>query len=326
MATPKVTGNETGRVPAPAVEHREGASRRSRLLAVFLRVFVRPVLAAYGRLPKLPWPFGLIDRMAFVLRARHGTERSAVRLPNCRAEWVHAKGAGSRRAVLYLHGGAFVCCGLRTHRRLASEMSAAAGGPVLNVDYRMLTAAVPISAAVADGVDGYRWLLDQGFGREEIVIAGDSAGGYLAFQVALAVAGQGLPAPAAVVAMSPLTDLDPSAKLAHPNARLDPVFPPAVLTAVGELAERVAGERGNGMSPVDADLGAMPPTLIQAGSTELLLPDAELMARRLAGAGVAVRLQVWERQVHVFQAAADLIPEGRTAIGEIRDFLDEVAG
>nr|WP_271211312.1 alpha/beta hydrolase fold domain-containing protein [Rhodococcus wratislaviensis] len=47
------------------------------------------------------------------------------------------------------------------------------------------------------GVDGYRWLLGQGFDAEKIVIAGDSAGGYLTFMTALTLADLHLPCPAA---------------------------------------------------------------------------------------------------------------------------------
>ncbi|WP_246257538.1 alpha/beta hydrolase [Amycolatopsis anabasis] len=314
----------------PVVEHRGRGSRRSRVLALFLRVFVRPVLVAYGRFPHLPWPFGLIDRLAFWMRSLPGTERAPVALPDCRAEWIQARKATGNRVVLYLHGGAFICCGLRTHRRLVSEISAAGRCPVLTVDYRMLPRA-PISSSVTDGVHGFRWLLDQGFRPEEIVVAGDSAGGFLAFQVALAVVQRRLGTPAAVVALSPLTDLDPARKCEHPNASLDPVFPTSVLSAVADLAAKtearvfVDGSPGPALSPVDADLGELPPVLIQAGSTEMLLPDSELMADRLAAAGVGVTLQIWDRQVHVFQAAADLVPEGRAAIREIGTFLRQAA-
>ena len=55
-----------------------------------------------------------------------------------------------------------------------------------------------ISSAVADALDGYRWLHETGYGAGDIVVAGDSAGGYLAFMTALSVAAAGLPKPAGV--------------------------------------------------------------------------------------------------------------------------------
>ncbi len=52
--------------------------------------------------------------------------------------------------------------------------------------------------------------------------------------------------------------------------------------------------------------------------------DAELMARRLQLAGVSAELQVWEKQVHVFQAAAGIVPESGRALAEIGRFVREL--
>src|SRR6188474_973299 len=70
------------------------------------------------------------------------------------------------------------------HRALVSCLSRSADAPVLSVGYRMLPR-YPISSAVADALDGYRWLCETGYGDGDIVVAGDSAGGYLAFMTAL---------------------------------------------------------------------------------------------------------------------------------------------
>jgi len=72
-------------------------------------------------------------------------------------------------------------------------------------------------------------------------------------------------------------------------------------------------------------LAAMPPALIHIGPNVVLMADAELMANRLASAGVPCDLQVWDRQVHVFQAAASWVPEARTAIAEIGTFVRALA-
>ena len=73
------------------------------------------------------------------------------------------------------------------------------------------------------------------------------------------------------------------------------------------------------LSPVNHDLRGLAPTLIQVGSTEVLRVDAELMAERLAEAGVPVRLQVWNGQIHDFQIGN--LPESRAAVEEIGSFV-----
>jgi acetyl esterase/lipase len=75
---------------------------------------------------------------------------------------------------------------------------------------------------------------------------------------------------------------------------------------------------------VEADLSSLPPVTIHASSDELLLPDAELMARRLGAAGIRCDLHLWDGQIHDFPLAADVLPEGRRAIRYIGDFVREV--
>lgn len=307
-------------------DFRRGASIRSQVLSTTMRLTVRPVIHLWSISPRTILPPAILEALAAYLPVLPGTAWEPVTLDDCGAEWLAAEGVDSERAILYLHGGAFVSCGLNTHRRMVSRISAAADARVLNVDYRMLPRNT-INHAVADGLAGYRWLLDAGYSADEIVVAGDSAGGYLAFMTALAALDADLPRPAAVVVMSPLLDLDPSNKAAHPNARRCSVFTLGAVRALTDLVDHVEtrfavdGVAPDRVSPVDADLTGLPPTLIQVGSTEMLLADAELMASRLVSAGVPCDLQVWDRQVHVFQAAS-WVPEAREAVREIANFVE----
>lgn len=306
-------------------EYFPGASLRSQVLAHTLRMTVKPLLGVWAQWPSPLWPAGVIDHAAKILPPLDGATHQRVRLENCDAEWIHARNVVGETVVLYLHGGGFLTCGLNTHRRLVTRISASARAAVLSVDYRMMPRH-PIGDSVADGVDGYRWLLGQGFGAGQIVIAGDSAGGYLTFLTARALADLGLPRPAGLVALSPLMDMDPAGKLAHPGADRCAVFPRSVLAALAGVADRVdrrepTGAREPRVSPVDGVLEGLPPVLIQVGSTDIFYPDAELMTQRLAAAGVPVTLEVWDRQIHVFHVAADVIPEAQRAIAQIGEFV-----
>lgn len=310
----------------------KGTSTQSRLLGFGLRHSVRPILGAWARLPFQIMPPNLVDHLARLLPVHEGTMWRSVALTACPSEWLQAKGvddihAGNDHAILYFHGGAFLTCGLNTHRRLVSRISFAAKQPVLNVGYRQMPHE-PIVDTIADCVDGFRWLVDQGYKPENITIAGDSAGGYLAFSVARAVIDKGWGRPAGVVAISPLLDMDPSRKLNHPNADRCQTFPKhaiARLTAMADRLEVKRGVSGLRVCPVNMPMSDLPPTLIHIGSHEVLMADAELMANRLVSAGVPCELQVWDRQVHVFHAAAGWVPEARIAIDEIGKFVRALA-
>jgi acetyl esterase/lipase len=291
------------------------------------RLIVKNAVRAWAIQPDLHWPLEYVDELAGLLpRLPSSASVEPVRLDDCAAEWVRAPGVSSQRAILYLHGGAFLTCGLNTHRSLVTRLSKAADAGVLTVGYRKLPSH-QIADAIEDGLCGLRWLLDRGYDGEQLVVAGDSAGGYLAFMTTLAAIRAGLPRPAGVAAISPFTDPDPTRKLRHRNARRCSMFTRGALSMfaryLGEARIPTCSAR-RVESPVEADLSSLPPVAIHASSDELLRPDAELMAERLQFSGVRCDLHLWDGQIHDFPLAADILPEGRRAIRYLGDFIQEV--
>lgn len=224
-----------------------------------------------------------------------------------------------RKAILYLHGGGYIVGSAASNIGLPLRIGPAAGAPVLSVEYR-LAPEHPFPAAVDDGLAAYRWLLTNGHEGRDIAVMGDSAGGGLAVAVALAARQARLPLPAAVVALSPLTDVTPSSDTRVTLAPYDPIV-------VGDPTERFglyvgkADPRDPLISPVYADFAGFPPLLIQVGTREVLLSDAVRLARRAREAGVDVTLDVWEGMWHVWQDHAQA-PEARAASEEIGRFLE----
>lgn len=307
-----------------------GMSTRSRLWAHGARLGVAPIVRAWMAAPEIAWPLGWVDAAAALRPRPRGVTVRETDLPNCRAEWVRAGAAGTGHAILYLHGGAFLTCGLNTHRALVAALSAAADAPVLSVGYRMLPRH-PVGSAVEDAIDGYRHLLDIGYRGDDIVVAGDSAGGYLAFMTALSLARLDLPAAAGVAAISPLTSV--AARSGRPrDAAALPLFPARARQAFARYLTRVHrritvdGEPGPLMSPLDEDVGKLPPVLIHAGADELLSEDAELMAARLWESGVPCELHLWEGQVHAFPVVMGATSESRDAVDSVGRFVRAATG
>ncbi|MDV6011729.1 alpha/beta hydrolase fold domain-containing protein [Haloechinothrix sp. LS1_15] len=241
-------------------------------------------------------------------------------------EWVRGHRATGEGVVLYFHGGGFFFCGLNTHRRCAARISAGSGMPVLNVAYRQLPV-TDLHGSITDCLTAYRWLLDQGYRADRIVFAGDSAGGYLSVATALRAREAGLAVPAGIVAMSALFEIDSTARLLHANTRSETYIPIRHLPTLsrwwsgdGELA---AGDRRPALSPVDADLTGLPPTLLVAAESEVLRLDSELMAQRLAEAGVPCTLHLWRGQIHAFPVLGHMLPESKAALTEVTRFVRE---
>ena len=308
----------------------DGPSIAGRIAWLSARLMIRPALSVGSCLPSAPWPWGAVDFAARAITPTPGTVRARIGLEHCTAQLVRGAGVlpadGTRRVVLYLHGGAFLTCGAYSHGRLVSMLSSFADSPVLVPNYRKIPRH-SISDAIDDCFDGYRWLRRKGYQPEQIVLAGDSAGGYLALALAQRLVEYG-EQPAALVAMSPLLQLATQPKRTHPNIGSDAMFPPRVFDALHGLVTRAAAHRGADAlyEPLDHIQPGLPPTLIHVSGCEVLLHDAQLAARRLATAGVPVEVQVWPGQIHVFQLGAPMIPEATRSLRQIGRYIREATG
>jgi acetyl esterase/lipase len=304
------------------------------LFALAAMLTIKPTLAIGSLAPRLPWPWGLLDFVSRVARPAPGTVRATISLLNCTAQLVRAAGVlpadGKRSVVLYMHGGAFLTCGVNSHGRLVTALSQFADAPVLVVNYRMIPKH-SIGEAMDDCYDGYQWLRDLGYEPDQVVLAGDSAGGYLALALAERLLTEG-EEPAALVSLSPLMQLDNEPKKAHGNVRTDAMFPPKAFDALVDLialaaARRIVdGEPEEVYEPLDHIEPGLPRTLIHVSGSEVLLYDARLAARRLAAAGVPAEVRVWPGQMHVFQLCAPLVPEAVRSLRQIGEYIREATG
>ncbi|HKV18559.1 MAG TPA: alpha/beta hydrolase [Mycobacterium sp.] len=238
-------------------------------------------------------------------------------------EWVCADGVvRGDAAIYYIHGSGYVLCSPRTHRRLTAWLSRLTGLPVFVVDYR-LAPRHRFPTAADDVRTGWDWLQQQGYAPERMVIAGDSAGGHLAVDLALH---HDVPHPAALALLSPLFDMTFGLARAREALRRDPVV------RVRD-AERLVGlyclgtDLGHPRLTLDVAGGRrLPRTLVHAGGAEFLCADARALAADIRTAGGDCELQVWPDQLHVFQALPRISPEAGAAMTRVAQFITESLG
>ncbi|MFB7719539.1 alpha/beta hydrolase fold domain-containing protein [Nocardia sp. NPDC056100] len=318
-------------VSSVTVELANEADWRTRLVYNAGRRSAHPLLGALGRLGinvvRTKQVFAVTsytDAPAALLVPPRGTRRRSVAFEKFGAEWLWDRSipdpaAHQHGAILYFHGGGFIVCRLRTHRRLVARIAKASALPALSVDFRQLPKA-SYTDIIDDAVESYRYLLGLGFPAEKIILAGDSAGGGVAFRLAIATRERGLPAPGAIPGIAPWADLDWTYRNAHPNGPFDPLIPPIGYEAVARMGFAHNGIVDPTLSAVNHDFTGMPPALIQTGSRECVLADAEQLARRYADANIPLTLHLWDRAIHIHQAGADLLPDARRAIADIAAF------
>ena len=252
-------------------------------------------------------------------------EAERIHMDNFEMEKLTWKDSTSRWVVLHLHGGGYVGAMRKHYKQMAGLYSEVGGGAtVITVDYRVAPE-YTFPAALEDALEAYEWILDQGYSNDQIILAGDSAGGGLAMALVHALKASWRKLPAGIVAMSPWTDVTCSGSSYKDNYEIDPVFG-------NERSELVfenpyvgdADPRDPRISPLFGDFYGFPPMLIQVGTDEMLLSDSISVAEKAKSAGVKVRLSVYNGMFHVFQMAGTIMEESKQAWAEVKRFFEEV--
>ncbi len=231
--------------------------------------------------------------------------------------WIRPVGADPTRVIYYLHGGGYSVGSIESHRHFVARLAAKAGANAFLIDYR-LAPEHRFPAQLDDAMTAWRWLLGTGVDPRRVVIAGESAGGGLTMSTLVSLRDGGEPLPAAAMVISPWVDLTLSGRAIDDNARFDYLSRHVLRTYV----ERVAGAtdpRHPLLSPLFADLRALPPLFVQVGAAEGLLDDARMLVARAVEHGTRVELREHADMIHAFPLLLQL-PEARAAVEELAAF------
>ena len=217
------------------------------------------------------------------------------------AAWMRRKAPHKRkRAILYCHGGGYTSGNLGYSRVLASKLTHVTGYDVLTFEYR-LAPEHPYPAAVEDALRAWDHLMYLGYGARDITVVGDSAGGNLALVLCRRLRAMERMLPAALVLMSPWTDMTASGPSYTERQDIDPMLTMEYIKAVRSAYAGGADLSSPDLSPLLGDCSGFPPTLIQVGTYEILYSDAEGLRDKLLAAHIPCTFQVYDEMWHVFQ-------------------------
>lgn len=224
--------------------------------------------------------------------------------------------------LVLCHGGAYVAAGGDGYLFYAEMLGRPCRARVLLVDYR-LAPEHRYPAALDDCAAAVRGLLASGAAAERVVLIGDSCGGGLAIGALLRLRDAGAALPAGAVTLGGWFDLAapwPPQRTPHgPEPFLHPEFVRArgrdYVGPDGDVSDPLA-------SVVHADLGGLPPLLLQVGGVDGTRFDAFRLAENAARDGVDVTLEVHPEMIHGFQGLANGgLPEARAALARVSDWL-----
>lgn len=293
------------------------SSIRAKIIRSISSAFVQRIDVANADFDKIRgiWPW-LTKLMITAFRVRVEPDE----INGLYVEWLTPKNHMDGKLLLYLHGGGYVIGGCDMHRQMVSHIARAGRIRTLLPEYR-LAPEHKFPAAIDDAVAIYRSLLAMGVKAENIIIAGDSAGGGLSVATMLALRDAGDPLPAAAVLLSPFLDVTGSGESIKTRAAQDPWFHREHLSYIAAYYCEPHQRRFPLVSPVFADIEGLSPMFIQVGDDEILLSDSERIAAQCIAAGIDVELDIWPEMWHVFQVFTRKMPESRKAIDKMGAYI-----
>jgi epsilon-lactone hydrolase len=283
--------------------------------------------------PALPWSVQRVrlDRVANAVPLPRGTAVHERMLGGVRAEEVSARGVSSAstaasavRTVVHFHGGGYCTGSAHTTRLWAAHLSAGAGCRVVLPEYR-LAPEHPFPAALEDARAVLAALSEEAE-PGSLVVSGDSAGGGLALALLLARRDEGVRLPAGCILLSPWLDLGRDRRTDPDLVRRDVLLSPGWLDACARIYADPSAWADGQVSPLHAEHGGLPPLLIQAGTDDLLAPDAETLAASASAAGVEVTYTRWPRMWHDFMLQPGLLAAADSALAQSAWFVTKLLG
>lgn len=235
-------------------------------------------------------------------------------------DFLSVADADNSRVLLHLHGGGYVLGSNPMYREFGARLARATKVRVMLLDYR-LAPEHPFPGALEDALAAYRYLLDQGVDPKKIAVSGDSAGGGLALVLARKLGETGEPVPAALICLSPWTDLAMTGESCIAGIIDDPMMDAGQLRGMADAY--AGGDLLNpDVSPLYGSVEGLPPVMMMAGTRELLRDDSRRIRPMLEAAGVALDYFEGEGLVHVWPVMVPPAPESAEALARIAAFLD----
>jgi acetyl esterase/lipase len=274
--------------------------------------------------PALPWPVQRtrLDQLTGMSLLPRGTTVVGQTIAGVPAKLVSAGAPNARLTVIHLHGGGYCLGSARTARSWAAHLSAQTGCRVVLPEYR-LAPDHPYPAAFEDARAVAEALLREA-APGSVVVSGDSAGGGLALALTASMRDAGKDLPAGCILLSPWLDLGRDRRSAADLVRRDVLLSPDWLEACARAYADSSAWSDPLVSPLCAPHSGLPPLLIQATTSELLAPDAALLAASASAAGVDVTYSRWPGLWHDFVLQPGLLSAADSALAQSAWFVRKV--
>ncbi len=227
-----------------------------------------------------------------------------------------AAGTGILPVVMYIHGGGWVIADIDVYDASPRALARMANAIVVSIEYRHAPEA-KFPAAHQDANAAYQWILTQaaGWGGDpaRVALVGESAGGNMALNVAMAARDHKWTQPKHVVAVYPVAAQEPKtpSKLMFVDAK--PLGTPALPWFFKHTLASPSQAADPRLDLVNAKLNDLPPTTIILAEIDPLHDDGQMLAGKLKAAGVKVDVKEYKGVTHEFFGMGSVVADAKDA-------------
>ncbi|GAA4326499.1 hypothetical protein GCM10023149_29370 [Mucilaginibacter gynuensis] len=222
------------------------------------------------------------------------------------------KSTGPFPVVVYYHGGGFVIANLDVYDASARSLADKLGAVVVSVAYR-LAPEKKFPTAHNDAFAAYQWVLANAAAIKgdvkKIAVAGESAGGNLALNAAIAARDKKVALPVHILAVYPVAQPDMNTPSYQKYAAAKPLDKPMMAWFVKNYLNSMAEAKDPRINLVAANLKGLPSSTIITAQIDPLQSDGEMIADKLKAAGVTVDTKNFDGVTHEFFGMATVLPE-----------------
>ena len=210
---------------------------------------------------------------------------------------------GPLPVVVYYHGGGFVIADINVYDASARGLAKQSGAIVVSVEYRHAPEA-KFPAQQEDAVAAYRWVLANAasFGGDpaRVAVAGESAGGNLAVNVAMAARDGGFQAPVHQLLVYPVAASDMNLPSKQKNANAKPLNRAMLMWFYHYTGNTPGDANDPRLNLVAANLRGLPPATVVLAEIDPLRDDGRMLAEAMRAAGGDVSMREFDGVTHEF--------------------------
>ncbi|MCJ2075272.1 alpha/beta hydrolase [Methylobacterium sp. E-016] len=271
---------------------------------------VKAVLKAEGKDPVALMAAMKVSKKDMTFPTGGGTQPVRIYTPE-------TTGSGPLPVIVYWHGGGFVIADIETYEASAMALAHKTGAIVVSAEYRHAPEA-KFPAQGEDAIAAYKWVIENGgqfnADTKRVAVAGESAGGNLAINVAIAARDMKLQAPLHMLLVYPVAGVDTETPSYREHKMTAPLSSADLLWYFDKTLNGPQDKQDPRLDVIGkADLKGLPSATVINAEIDPLASDGKLLSEKLKKAGVEVTHKTYEGVTHEFFGMAPLVPDAEKA-------------